>query len=107
MEPQLVGYLVNLTPHAIDVVGWGEVPPSGEVARCEEVVTSMPSILGIPVIRKELGDIVGLPDPEPNTCYVVSLVVAQKAGRSDVLAVGETVRDGSGRIVGCKSLAIM
>jgi len=49
-----------------------------------------------------------MPDPVGyNTYYIVSLPVAQAARRSDILAVGETVRDDKGQVIGAKSLAVV
>jgi len=105
----------NLTPHALNFV-----LPSGETrtlqpdpagpARCAEVVASDPfrTIEGIPLIQKSLGGITGVPASVPGTALVVSILVAQKAwasGRQDVLAVGESLRDVAGKIIGATSLA--
>ena len=105
----------NMTPHPVDFV-----LPSGEVrtlvpdpagpARVAEVLHPIASgeVMGIPLIRKLLGDIIGLPAPVSGTALLVSTLVATAAWarkRTDVLAIGEFVRDSSGRVVGAKSLA--
>jgi len=104
--------IVNLTPHPLRFVlpdgSEMEIPPSGTVARLEERIEPAGQVAGIPVIRKTLGRLVNLPEPEPNTIYVASLPVAQAAsadGRTDVYAIGESLRDEQGRVVGAKSLA--
>lgn len=51
------------------------------------------------------GDVENLPAPEPETIYVVSSIVAQRVPeRNDVYIPNESVRDESGRIIGCRSL---
>jgi hypothetical protein len=100
--------LVNLTPHNINIVHGFETLtiPSTGLARCEETV----EIIGfvddfIPVVKKSYGKVTGLPEAKEGIWLIVSLLVAQAAGRDDVLAIGDIVRDGEGRIVGCRSLA--
>lgn len=98
--------IVNLTPHTINVVGAVEVtiPASGTVARCREVATPVDDVNGIPVVVKTFGDVVDLPEPQADTVYIVSALVAAaaaKSGRSDVLSPGDLVRDADGKIVGC------
>ena len=105
----------NLTPHPVDFV-----LPSGETrtlapdpagpARVAETLHPVPTgeVAGIPLVQKILGEIVGLPAPVPGTALLVSALVATAAWgreRTDVLAIGEFVRDSAGRVVGAKSLA--
>jgi len=111
--------IINLTPHPINLVGIGEIKPSGKPARLEEKTEIIGSItisaaenpkaktaVVIPLIQKKMGRITDLPEPQDNVIFVVSLPVAQAAHRSDVLAIGESIRDEKGNIVGAKSLAI-
>lgn len=98
--------IVNLTPHEIRI---GDVRiPSAGLARCSTVAVPM-YVRGcpVPVVRQRFGEVFGLPDPEDGTIYVVSMPVAQAIGndRDDIFVPGEQIRDESGRIVGCKSLA--
>lgn len=104
----------NLTPHQITVAGY-EIAPEGVPARCEEESIKrgfIPSAaLGgekrIPVVQKRFGAIHGLPDEQPGTIFIVSLVVAQEAwnrGRTDVFTPADPIRDAAGRIIGCASL---
>jgi len=104
---------INLTPHVINVhLPDGkvlELPPSGELARCATTDTVVATIDGVEIHAVELGDLQGLPDPQPGVHYVTSLIAAQAArrlGRDDVLVPGPAVRDADGRIVGCHGLAI-
>lgn len=102
--------IINLTPHAINIVdGEGKVTltiePSGSVARATNKTVVTGDINGIPVTKTEYGEVEGLPAQEEDTIYIVSTLVAQRcAGREDVFVPGEQVRDGQGRIIGCRSL---
>lgn len=101
---------INLTPHAIVIVGdFPRIEPSGTVARLTETTENRPAIDGVPARAKTFGEIQGLPDPEPNTYYIVSALVAQVAwarGRTDVVAPGDLVRDAHGNVVGCACLLV-
>lgn len=109
--------IVNLTPHAItlrlpdgsDMV----LPPSGAVARV--AVQNRPaeqrSGIPVPVLPAPVyGEIEGLPDPQPDTAYVVSgLVLSRCIGRNDVYAPATgpadgAIRDEAGRIVAVTKL---
>ena len=104
--------IVNLTPHALNIAADnGEVvtiPPSGTVARVEtdrHLVNWMP-VNGhiIEVYEPNFGEIVGLPERQPYTAYVVSAQVAQRTERSDVYSPGELVRNEAGQVIGCNGL---
>lgn len=49
----------------------------------------------------------GLSEPQADTIYVVSAIVAQAVSgkRDDVYVVDETIRNEQGQIVGCNALA--
>lgn len=102
--------LVNLTPHAVNVVAEHcdavTIPPSGILARVSaKTVTTGEVINGIPVTMTEYGEVEGLPAQEEGTAYIVSqLVAARVPNRRDVFIPNEAVRDEAGRIIGCKSL---
>lgn len=125
--------IINATPHALillaedatgaiaGVVGFGrgraaqfrqvaELVSSGIVPRAATTkVAEMPVEIDgmtIPVDRTAYGEVEGLPAPDGEAIYVVSLLTAQAAaagGRTteDLLVIGETVRDEGGRIIGC------
>lgn len=109
--------IVNLTPHPIKLFGAeGEeivIEPTGKPVRLEEKVDGAGFLpvdtnigrVRIPVVRKTLGKLIGMPEPEAGMIFIVSLPVAQVAKRDDVLTIGESVRDEKGNIVGAKSLA--
>lgn len=120
--------IVNLTPHALtfmndlhDVVA--NILPSGMVARCtvrrEEIaqvtiVDTEPhqfidhDEVKIPIHRTTFGAVEGLPEPQGDTIYIVSTIVAQAVpDRQDVFIVDDAVRDETGRIIGARALATM
>jgi hypothetical protein len=101
--------VVNLTPHEINIVGEQNrnILPSGQVARVTEEIKRVGTVDGIPIIHKTFGEVEGLPEPQSDTVFIVSLLVAQAAKRIDVLAIGETVRNEKGQVIGAKSLAMV
>jgi len=118
--------IVNLTPHQINiyVAGLGgnelllEVESTG-VARCKVERKQTGSITvangqetmdcngleGIVLYNTQFGEVTGLPESQKNTIYVVSMLVAQAAKRSDVYSPGELLRDASGKPIGCLGLS--
>ena len=106
--------LINLTPHAITIptdMGNYEIQPSGEVARMEQhynphllITTDDVHRISIETVRQ--GAIVGLPEPQPSTFYIVSSVVAQQANRRDVVSPGRLLRDDNGNVIGCEGLLV-
>jgi len=101
---------INLTPHIIKEVNTGlEIPPSGTVARVSVTYTKVDEINGIPVFQRTYGDVVNLPDPTPNTIYIVSGMVnavPEIANRNDVVSPGELVRDSEGKPIGCNGFSL-
>lgn len=101
---------VNLTPHDVNFVTEDGIPlltvePCGIIARvsCKTMVIGKED--GIPITTNVYGDVEGLPDPETDTIYIVSALVAGRVpDRKDVYIPNEAVRDDKGRIIGCKSL---
>lgn len=103
---------VNCTPHALTLILGDHtlnIEPSGSVPRVSSNITTLPSIelendgIFVPITKSVLGELTGLPAPAPNTFYIVSLIVAQKAkelGRNDILSPN-VVRDDKGNIIGC------
>lgn len=75
----------NLTPHDITIRGAAGdtvLPGAGKdgSARVSVSETIVGDINGIPVVKLLYGDIVGLPEPEEGTVYLVSAMVL---GRTD------------------------
>lgn len=71
--------LVNLTPHDVVIRQNGEnimIPKSGKVARVKEQERNKKTINGILVTDISYDETLNLPEPEDNTYYIVSIVVA-------------------------------
>ena len=105
-----MAWFINLTPH--DVCVFKEDGTSinfkatGEVARVKVKSKEIGRIAGIPVMKNFYSDVEGLPDPDEDTFYIVSKIVADAVPyRNDVLIPNDSVRDIDGRIIGCMSLA--
>lgn len=105
--------IVNLTAHEVVVMSSGpasaEFRPSGQVARLRERTTPSDPIrtnrCEIPTITVAYQDIVDdLPDPRPDTVYIVSRVLAAAVHRTDLVFPADEVLDAAGRIIGCRSL---
>ena len=108
--------LINLTPHSVCLVIDDsrviEIPSSGIFARCLVMRQTIGAITidgaTVPLVRAEFGPVEGLPDPRPDTYYIVSRVVAEAARhRTDLLIPDDTIRDATGHIVGCRALAFL
>lgn len=101
--------LINLTPHSITIEKANgqtvTIPPSGTVARCAETRVHVRDVDGIAVSRAVYGDVTDLPDPQPDTIYIVSALVALAARRDDVLFPGPAIRDAEGKVIGCWGLS--
>lgn len=64
--------------------------------------------MSLPVFRTEPGEVVGLPEPEDGTFYIVSRVIAEACReRGDLLIPDDAVRNAAGQIVACKALAVI
>lgn len=97
--------LRNLTPHPVKIkLGEEEIilEPCGIIPRVRVEETPAERIAGIPCISQRMGEIEGLPDPEPGVFYLVSSLVFGATDRKDVLApdTGKTcIRDERGNII--------
>ncbi|MFB6367662.1 hypothetical protein ACFCP7_27240 [Paenibacillus elgii] len=102
--------VINLTPHAIHIMPEGPDGPvrtieSTGFARAKTERTKIGDIDGIPVFRTVFGNVEGLPDPQPETVYIVSALTAQAVPhRDDVFIPDDAVRDEQGRVIGCRAL---
>lgn len=111
--------ILNLTPHKVTLCGEdGETiavfEPAGTPARCATTTRTVDSITlptgdSVPVKRTVFGEVVGLPESDPDTILIVSAIVASavKGTRDDCVVPNDAVRDGDGRIVGCRSFAVV
>jgi hypothetical protein len=82
---------VNLCPHTIHICNSRFIvsfQPSGIVARVTAAYETLPSLAGFRVSRQVFGEVENLPDPAPDTTYVVSgmVLAALKGSRPDVVA---------------------
>jgi hypothetical protein len=110
--------IINLTPHKISIADEAgniirEIEPSGRLARTNSTQTVARVIDGIPVVKTVLGEISDLPQPERDTVFVVSTLVAQAVAdfriHDDVVApdTGPTcIRDPEGRIVAVRRFQV-
>lgn len=101
--------IVNLTPHAVTINGL-TIQPDGRIPRLREETREVGQfeIDGhtLPVIETTLGELEGLPEPQRDTIYIVSRLVAEAAPtRDDLYFPGRLLRDSEGQIVGAASLA--
>lgn len=100
--------LINLTPHAINIIDGPTLPPSGTVARCAVTRQQVGTVDGVTVNSTRFGAVDGLPAPAAGTYYIVSALVAQACpDRTDLLITDDAVRDDAGKIIGCRALATM
>ena len=109
--------LVNMTPHPVTVYQMDgatpvvTVPSSGmvRVAETVRVCREGEGEVALVDIERDPDHIEGLPGYNEDRFVIVSDLAYQAAkplGRDDLLRPGPAVRDGTGRIVGCKGLAI-
>lgn len=112
--------LINLTPHDITICDQNCRPiliiprhVGSSPARVKQRRVKIGEItvngVRIPISRSEYGEVEGLPDPQPDVYYIVSIIVAQALPeRGDLLVPdtgpGSVCRDSQGRIVGVKYL---
>lgn len=103
--------IINLTPHEITFMGNETItiPTSGIVARVAVKREQVGTLNGLPICRSVLGQVENMPEPKADTVYIVSAMVAQavKGKRDDIYIVDDTVRDESGRIIGCRGLGVI
>jgi len=108
--------IINLTPHTVNICNdEGAVVrsfPSKGIARATQISEPAGSLDGIELTRMTFGETYDLPSPAPDTYYVVSVITASAAkdqGRStdDLLITADPVRDDNGKILGCKSFALV
>lgn len=107
----LVNGIINCTNHEIMIDRGNDViiiPPSGNVARVLLTQDLVDMYYGIPVFKSANCSIIkGLPDPQPDTIYVTSSMVAQFAQRDDVVcpnhAPDQCKKDHYGKIISIKS----
>ena len=103
--------LINLTPHAIDVMTVDgivkTIPASGMVCRLTTSTELVDVIDGVRITKTVFGKPEGLPPEKEGTFYIVSQLVKNaidpKYG-ADLLVPAEVLRDKDGKILYCQSL---
>jgi membrane protease subunit (stomatin/prohibitin family) len=105
--------IINLTPHNITLIDNNnnivDVFQSAGLARVDSNTCQVSTVNGIPVNTVKFGNVTGLPDPQDDTFFVVSRIVADavKGTRNDILIVDKTVRNDAGQIIGCQAFAVV
>lgn len=99
--------LINLTPHPIVISGHETIDPSGYIARVNLQLCQAGEVNGIPLmVSKNLG-VCNLPDPQPDTMYIVpSLVRQQVPERTDLCSPAKLIRNAHGGVVACSALEV-
>lgn len=92
--------LINLTRHPVTLIYRNGkeyiIKASGIIARVDSTpgVTSIVPGIPVPIIGPMTwGEVYGLPSPQPNTLYLVSALVADRAKRSDLVCPGTGPKD--------------
>ena len=101
---------VNLTQHDLTIIlenGDGLVlPASGEVARVTFSTQQVDEVAGIPIFKTVYEpEVIGLPEPEDGTIFIVSSLAAQTVRRQDVLAPTKLIRDDDGQVIAAGGFA--
>lgn len=100
---------VNLTPHAINIITSDRQPiatfESEGVARVATKSVQTGEIDGVPIFETQYGQMEGLPEPQTNVFYIVSMLCKQACPkRKDLLIPSQLIRDEKGQPVGCLGL---
>ena len=100
--------VINLTPHDVDICdAYGRIiktyKASGKVARISSYYNEECIIDGVPVVSRQVNDVIDLPEEQSDIMYIVSnLVLDYCYDRMDLLAPVKQVKI-NGRIVGCRA----
>ena len=106
--------IINLTPHKINIMNKEgnviKVFESAGEARAVQKDVEIGRLEGIPIVKTEFGEPIGLPEYSQGTYYIVSAITAKAASSSgrntqDLFLTGKTVRNSDGQIIGCQALA--
>lgn len=99
--------LINLTPHTLKISGYGDIEPSGYVARVNTYLSQIDEVEGIPLLVSRSEGLSNLPEPEPNTMFIVaSLVRTYVPHRKDVCSPSKLLRNKQGAVIGCSALEV-
>ena len=103
--------LHNFTPHTVVFVdGNGNAVnfTSVGIARVSEEAAPVPSIADFPAVRIRYGPVTGLPAalPPGDWAIVSSMVLAALPADYPAVAPYDMVRDGDGKVIGCRAFRI-
>ncbi len=112
--------VINATPHPLDVYDDSGteivlVLPRNDadpIARAGERIKRLDNAVvagvEVPMHGTAYGEISGLPEQQDGVFYFVALPPALAAGttRTDLMVCGPAVRDGQGRMIGCKGFSL-
>ena len=102
--------IINLTPHNVVYIGDDGTSKvfkaSGDIARVEQFLFAIPgSEYNLKTTVPSC--VVGLPEKDVNTIYIVSAMVREaEPERDDLWSPTEYVRDNDGNIVGCSAFIV-
>lgn len=106
MKPQKIK-LVNLTPHAIKITGYGVLEPSGMAARAHNHLSQIGDVNGIPLMISNFSGVSNLPEPIEGVMYVVPAYVREALPkRTDLASPAKFLRDATGNIIGCGAFEV-
>lgn len=105
---KVVEKIVNLTGHDLNIGGTMiEAEKDRFPARCYEKTTILGEFAGVPLVVREYGEVVGLPDPVPGTIYIVSNIVRLAfPERGDLASPGRKMVDKDGNLLGATELVV-
>lgn len=102
-------YLINCTPHAIDLIvndGVKRIEPCGLVLRVETETHELTREYGFRLVEIVYGEIQGLPDEADDTLLIVSKACVEAAPwRKDLVYPADLVRDENGNVIACCALS--
>lgn len=99
--------LVNLTPHTINIPGYGKIEPSGYIARVNTQLCQVGEINGIPLMTSKTLGMSNLPEPRNDTMLIVAgLVRMHCPDRKDLASPSKLLRNEHGGVVGCGALEV-
>jgi hypothetical protein len=102
---------VNLTPHTIVVYKDDkpvlEIPASGQEARVQVLTERIGEANGVELFVSRPGPVTGLPRPQNDVIYIVSMAVRLALPEAtDLASPGELVRNSAGQPIGCRGLIV-
>jgi hypothetical protein len=99
--------LINLTPHKINITGYGDIEPSGIAVRSHSHLMQTDMIEGVPVMTAEHAGVSNLPDPKRGVMYIVPSHVREcLPDRGDIASPCKLIRNSVGHVVGCGALQV-